>query len=216
MTIFGVADEDLEPLLKLADEYDVGHVKKKCEHFIGTQIQFTLTTGQVMKYLWLCNLYQLKEHRNHLVSLAADHSVEDLQACQYYPLLENTSQLDLMVTRSRLLEDEKDEDKERLINTGRMIREVKSVIHRLPALVLTLPEECPGYCVPCPGKLYSCTGSTYDKRSWCRCRSFPVSSLQRSFCKCCVISKAFSIVKCLDLLPEGIKNVQCKSVTFSA
>jgi hypothetical protein len=52
-----VADGLLEPLLKLADEYDVKHVNDKCEAFIKDRLQFTVTTHAALRYLQLAINY---------------------------------------------------------------------------------------------------------------------------------------------------------------
>ena len=199
--MFSVADKALEPLLKLADEYDVGHVKKKCEHFIGDQIQFVMNTEQAMRYLWLCDVYQLLDHKDHLTALAADHTLESLTASKYYSLLQATAQRDVMEARCRFLQDEKDQDKLRLMNTGRLLRRMRSAIHRLPALVMTLPDKCPGIrCLYCPNKLHS---SNY---SYCSCSPVSASFLQGILCKCCVLDKTVLIIHCLDQMTAPFKK----------
>ena len=152
--MFVVAEADHEPLLKLADEYDVIHIKRKCQHFIGSQLQFTLTIDQVLKYLWLCQLYQLNEQRDNVLALAADHPLEPLRACQYYSLLESSSRADLMEMRCRLLEDEKDPKKCLLSETGRFLRKVRSAVNRIPALVLMLTDKCSDPCEPSRPSLF--------------------------------------------------------------
>ena len=199
--MFSVADKDLEPLLKLADEYDVGHVKKKCEHFIGDQIQYVMNTEQAMRYLWLCDVYQLLDHKDHLIALAADHTLESLTASKYYPLLQATAQRDLMEARCRFLQNEKDQDKLRLMSAGRLLRRMRSAIHRLPAFVMTLPDKCPdNKCLYCPNKVHR---SDY---SYCGCPPVSVSFLQGLLCKGCVLDKTVLIIHCLAQMIAPLKK----------
>ena len=170
----------------------------------------------MMRYLWLCEEHHLTDHKAHLMDLAADKAVEDLDCCKYTTRLQITTQLDLIKTRCKLLQDEKDKEKSKLINTGRMIRKLKSVVRGLPSLVFVLPNRC-RVCVPCPNKLRPCQRLSNDV--WCcgySSSSVGLSSLKRSFCQRCIAEKALSIITSLQQLSVPFKDVhlRLKEVEF--
>lgn len=170
----------------------------------------------MMRYLWLCEEHHLTDHKAHLMDLAADKAVEDLDCCEYTTRLQITTQLDLMKTRCKLLQDEKDKEKSKLIDTGRTIRKLKSAVRGLPSLVFALPEQC-RVCVPCPDKVRPCQRpSNYV---WCcgySSSSVGLSSLKRSFCQRCIAEKALSIIKSLQQLSVVFKDLNLRPVDFGA
>ncbi|XP_076465544.1 BTB and MATH domain-containing protein 36-like [Babylonia areolata] len=203
------SDAELEALLKLADEYDVPHIKTKCSKFIRNQMEFTLTTHRVLQFLYMCHVHQLTELQDELLILASEHPVEQLKSSEFFSRLEPSKQLLLVMKRCQLLEDEKVESRKVLAETGQMIRKLKSIVHRLPGMAETLPETCGGLCyVHCQCSRQGWAVTTGTER-WCERCATNVSSLQRSFCQGCVMKKSVVIVNRLHGLIASLKNVEC-------
>ena len=171
-------------------------------------MQTSLSRNEVLRYLWLSEVYQLTEVQDSLLVLAAEHALDELEACKYYHLLHRGTRAHILEVRCKKLEDEKDDKKRSLLETGRALRKLKSVVDRLPGLVHALPDKCYSPCFDCPNKISPCfrNGTTY----WCYCnnRQKHVSYLQMSYCKSCVMRKAGLIVSKLASLFQPIKSVQ--------
>ncbi|XP_070206566.1 BTB and MATH domain-containing protein 36-like [Littorina saxatilis] len=218
-----LTEDSVEPLLKLADEYDVQHVKTKCQHYIREQLRYILPAEQVMKYMWLCETYTLKEVDEALTTtLTADYTAEKLEECEHYAMLQMQRQLDLAKKRCKFLEDEKVNAKKVQIDTHFFMKEIHSAFRGLPPLVLLLPQKCVDHCVPCPNIGDSCSNSSYKRKSpegFCYCKTFSVSSLQKSFCQACVLEKIAVILGSLFTTLEKFKQTEhlrnSKNVTFS-
>ena len=125
-----VADDILETLLRLADEYQADHVRQKCQLYITTQIETNATPeavlqmsagshhrqlppqffrsdldlDQVMLYLHLCDEYRLPKTRQELIQLASGRSVKTLQKHPIYKKLCDGTKLEVMTARCLWLE----------------------------------------------------------------------------------------------------------------
>ena len=102
-----VADDTLVSLLPLAEEYQVEHIRRKCERYIGTQLTSggaALSTDQQVLYLWMCEVYGFPEHRDRLVQLAASNSLQDLKGSRFYDSLPLLASRDVMLRRCEQLE----------------------------------------------------------------------------------------------------------------
>ena len=171
-------------------------------------MQTSLSRDEVMRYLWLSEVYQLTELQTSLLVLAADHTVEQLEACRYYTLLQDSTKMSLIKARCIQLEDEKEDEKRSLIETERALRKLKSIVDRLPGLIHTLPKRCCTHCFICPNKKNPCFED--DSTRWCSCRDRQkhVSYLQVSYCKSCVMRKAGTIVSKLASLLQSVTSIQ--------
>ncbi|KAK7502169.1 hypothetical protein BaRGS_00006533 [Batillaria attramentaria] len=101
-----VLDDGLVEMLALADEYQVEHIRQKCEQYIGSKVStpFGLTTDQILLYLWMCEQYRLPQHREDLLDLAANETTANLYASEYYERVPATAVKDLMYKRCVKLE----------------------------------------------------------------------------------------------------------------
>ncbi|KAL8602366.1 hypothetical protein ACOMHN_022879 [Nucella lapillus] len=173
------SDEHLEPVLKLADEYDVAHIRKKCSQFIHAQLECALSTDQAMRYLWLSDSFHLPELQPVLLGLSAEHRAEALGSA-YFPRLQGDTQLRLMKRRCHLLQDKEEKHKRLLMVAGRAIRNMKPVVDKLPGIVESLPEKCPSlYCAPCqggpPAVDLQMTPVPTERTRWSQARAVPQS-----------------------------------------
>ncbi|KAK7505031.1 hypothetical protein BaRGS_00003601 [Batillaria attramentaria] len=101
-----VTETTFTQILPLADEYQAKHVLEKCDQFIVTQTKkaSSLTTDQVLLYLWLCETH-LKKHRDTFLHLAAQRKSWELKKSRNYKLLPETTMLEVMTMRCVKLDD---------------------------------------------------------------------------------------------------------------
>ena len=123
-----VADDILETVLLLADEYQVEHVRLKSQLYITTQLTTNatsddtpvrgsryynappeicltkLTIRQVLFYLRMCDEHQLEKPRQELIRLASGRSVKTVEKHKAFKKLCDATKFQLMKERCLWLE----------------------------------------------------------------------------------------------------------------
>ena len=114
--MFSVADDTLTLLLALAKEYQVDHIRTKCEQYIGAQMELGvlrldecrkwLTADRLLLFLLSCDQYDLKEHCEQLKEIAAGRQTSELTSCSNYRHFPRNSAMDVFRIRCEKLEKE--------------------------------------------------------------------------------------------------------------
>ncbi|KAK7505026.1 hypothetical protein BaRGS_00003596 [Batillaria attramentaria] len=102
-----ITDTTLAQVLPLADEYQMEAVRKKCEQYIGTQMEIKkteLSNDTLLFYLCMCEQHQMKLHRERLLQLGAERRESDLEKSRYFDSVPSTAMRDLLIRRCKSLE----------------------------------------------------------------------------------------------------------------
>ena len=107
--MFSVADDTMTVLLALAKEYQVDHIRTKCEQWIGAQIKLVhqLDTTTLLLYLLSCDQFGLNKHLEQLKDIAARRKTSELTGAwpDRYPF-PTSSTMDVFRIRCEKLEAE--------------------------------------------------------------------------------------------------------------
>ncbi|KAK7505154.1 hypothetical protein BaRGS_00003724 [Batillaria attramentaria] len=103
-----ITDTNISQILPLADEYDVDSIRKRCEQYIGVQVQLNasspLSDDRLLFYLLMVEKYKLPQHRQGLLQIGVKRKATDLQQSQYFSLVPSTATRDLLLKRCANLE----------------------------------------------------------------------------------------------------------------
>ena len=122
-----VADNLLLDVLDLAKEYEVDHIKTRCEQYISNKPAIDaswLSIDQLLLYLTACDQHGLKQPREQLVKLASQKSYRELEWSRRNGSYAASALLD--VFRSRCEELEKKESELRSKNSS-LVRSLQSI-----------------------------------------------------------------------------------------
>ena len=112
-----VTDDHLEPLLTLAQKYEVKHVTAKCEMYIGEELEKLKLTKEseqgahkVLLYLHMCEKFELKpELSNQLVKLASTYFYcQWLRKSKHFSSVSEKARVEILYKRCEFLGDKKE------------------------------------------------------------------------------------------------------------
>ncbi|KAK7502166.1 hypothetical protein BaRGS_00006530 [Batillaria attramentaria] len=124
-----IKDNQLLSLLALAEEYQVEHVRTKCDQYISQQVTrgSKLSSNQVLMYLWAGHLYNLHHHNSALFTLLGNvRRIATLKANPYYQRLPLKTTKELLEKRCDTLEKEN----EKLASSSKSLERYKAAINR--------------------------------------------------------------------------------------
>ena len=108
-----VTDDHLEPLLTLAQKYEVKHVTAKCEMYIGEELkkispkpESDKGAHKVLLYLHMCEKFKLKpELSSQLVELASEFPCQMLHDSQHFSSVSEKARAEIFYERCKFLGD---------------------------------------------------------------------------------------------------------------
>ena len=137
-----VSDDTLFPLLALVKEYQVDHIRTKCEQYIGIQLELGvarsgqgLDTDRLLLFLAACDQHSLHQHRERLQQLAAKRPTAELiSSIKKHDCFPANSAVEVLITRCKKVDE-----------MEQALRKVKKTVSDSHTKILNFQEKCGGF-----------------------------------------------------------------------